>query len=563
MIGLDEARAAILASCEPLEAEAVSVARAAGRVLTHGVDAQHPYPNADLSAMDGYAVRSEDISEPEVAVEAVGESRAGAPWTGSLGRGQAVRIFTGAIVPDSADAVVIQEDTRASGDRIEILETPRLGANIRRLGEGHRPGDRLLEAGAVVGPAAVGLLISDGHAQVQVHARPRVAILGTGDELLAPGERPERAGSVVDGNGPMIEAFVEGRGGVVAGCARAIDSPDDIAAWLSEQAAQSDLLLTTGGASVGDHDCIAGAWSVAGIETRFWKIAVKPGKPLRFGVLERGGRGIPVLALPGNPLAVLSALEQLVGPVLDRLSGRPGRTRPRLLLPLTEPLSKRAGRAHLVRGVATADGFQPARSQGSHLLRAAAQSDAVGHLGRELERLEAGAPIEVEVTSDDLRGARLRPEGSPPIAVGVTGDSNAGKTQLVEALVRGLRDRGARVGTVKHATHAVDVDTPGKDSWRHAEAGAEVVVLVGPEKSAVFRAGSLEARHDWMAPFGGAVDWVIIEGFRAAPLPQIEVLQSEQESLERRPNGWRLTRSGTFSEGVIAELLDALVTELD
>ena len=364
----------------------------------------------------------------------------------------------------------------------------------------------------------------------------------------------------------MIASFVNGLGSLAVDIARESDRPESIAAWLTGAARDSDLVITTGGASVGDHDCVAEAWTMAGIETRFWKVAVKPGKPLRFGVMDQEGRSVPVLALPGNPLAVLSALEQLIGPALDRLGGRPARTRPRLRVPLVADLSKRVGRAHLVRGAVTEQGFEPARAQGSHLLGAAARSGAVGHLSRHVERLEAGSSIDVEVEPNDLSGKVLRIQSASPRVVCVSGDSNAGKTQVVEALVVGLTARGARVGTVKHATHEVALDTPGKDSWRHAEAGAEVVVLVGPDKSAVFRASTMDRFHDWMAPFDGQVDWVIIEGFRELQLPRIEVVTGEVEDLERLdvPSAqWRLTRSGGLGDELVERLVDAVVVELD
>jgi molybdopterin molybdotransferase len=566
VISLVDARGQVIEACEPLGGERVSILDAVGRALTAPVLAQHPYPNADVSAMDGYAIRASDASEVGARLAVIGESRAGGPWSGPMGPKEAVRIFTGAILPSDADAIVIQEDTRASEGQVEVLEVPRPGAHIRRLGEGHRPGENLLDRGTKIGPAAVGLLISDGHEKISVHRRPRVAILGTGDELLAPGARPERPGSVVDGNGPMIASFVTQRGAVTTGSERSHDDPAAIARWLTTSAAQADLVLTTGGASVGDHDCIAESWSMAGIETRFWKVAVKPGKPLRFGLCRIHDRIVPVLALPGNPLAVLSALEQIVGPALDHLSGHPGRVRPRVRVPLVSELTKRGGRAHLVRGALTERGFEPARAQGSHLLGAAARRGDVGHLHRDLERLEAGGSIEVEVDPEALSGQVLRPTGPSPHALCITGDSNSGKTQLVEALVRGFRSRGFRVGTVKHATHAVDLDTPGKDSWRHAEAGAEVVVLVGPEKSAVFRTGALSSRHQWFAPLEGEVDWVIIEGFRESPLPCVEVVTGERTQLERLDSGvprWRLTRSGALGDEVAEPLIDELLATLN
>ncbi len=363
----------------------------------------------------------------------------------------------------------------------------------------------------------------------------------------------------------MIASFVTQRGAVATGSSRCVDDPSTIARWLTSSASEADLVLTTGGASVGAHDYIAQAWTEAGVETRFWKVAVKPGKPLRFGVCRVDGTVIPVLALPGNPLAVLSALEQLVGPALDALSGQPGLVRPRVRVPLVSDLTKRAGRAHLVRGSITQEGFEPARAQGSHLLGAAARSGAVGHLHSNLERLESGASIDVEVDPQALRGETLRPVGPSPKAVCVTGDSGSGKTLLVEVLVRGLRARGLRVGTVKHATHAVQVDSPGKDSWRHAEAGAEIVVLVGPEKSAVFCARTWSSRHDWSAPLEAAADWMIIEGFRESPLPWVEVVRGERTHLERLEGGvprWRLTRGEALSDDVGDALIDELLATL-
>ncbi len=565
MIGLDEARAQVLSTCEPLKGEVIAVGEAVDRVLVEPVFALHAYPNADVSAMYGYAPRANDATSEGARLSVIGESRAGAPWAGPVGPGEAVRIFTGAVVPGDADTIVIQEDTRAAPGQVEILEVPRRGAHIRFAAEGHAPGDPLLDAGARITPAAVGLLISDGQTRVQVHRRPRVAVLGTGDELLDPGEAPSTPGSVVDGNGPMIDSFVRAHGGVAVGSVRLRDDPRAIAQWLAEAAQTCDLLLTTGGASAGAHDCIAEAWSLAQVETRFWKVAVKPGKPLRFGAVVREGRALPVLALPGNPLAVLSALEQVVGPALARLSGRVGALRPRLRVPLIHEQTKRPGRAHLVRGSLTVAGFEPARAQGSHLLRAAAQENAVGDLPRGLVRLEAGASIDVEVDPESLRGVVLRPEGEAPRALCVVGNSDAGKTQLVEALVRSLNARELRVGTVKHATHAVELDTPGKDSWRHAQAGAEVVVLVGPDKSAVFHASTMVDRSAWLRPFNGQVDWVIIEGFRASPLPRIEVVVGDASSLEREdttPASWRLTRHGALDLTLVERLVDALC-ELD
>ena len=212
MIDLATARRELLAACARLEPEQVDMSEALGRRLGAPVVARFPYPNADVSAMDGYAFAASCAS------------RAGAPWEAVVRPGEAVRIFTGAIVPSGADCVALQEDALRDGHRVEFTEIPRPRQHIRFAGEGHQPGDRLMEVGDLMGPAAVGLLVGDGHRSVNVVRRPRVAILGTGDELLDPGGQPQVPGTVVDGNGPMIATFVRMAGGEVLEVSRARES---------------------------------------------------------------------------------------------------------------------------------------------------------------------------------------------------------------------------------------------------------------------------------------------------------------------------------------------------
>jgi molybdopterin molybdotransferase len=409
MIPLDDARLAVLGACVATPALALPLAEALGRFLAAPVLARHPYPNADVSAMDGYALRAGDAPEVGTGLPVAGESRAGEPYGGVLGPGEAVRIFTGAVLPSGADAIVIQEDTRREGDQVEIMEVPSPGAHIRYRGEGHEPGDTLLGPGTKLGPAAVGLLVSDGQVEATVHAPPRVAILGTGDELLPPGAAPETPGAVVDGNGCMIAAFVTIRGAEPTDVSRAGDDPRAIGVWIRESAEEADLLLSTGGASVGDHDVVARAWELAGVQTRFWKVAVRPGKPLRFGVLDLDGRQVPVLALPGNPLAVLRLLEEIVGPALDRMAGGSGGSQPHVRVPLARAFTKRAGRTALTEGTLGDQGFDPGSAQGSHLLGGAARGAAVARVPAEVEHLEAGTPVEVTLDQSAWSGRTLEP----------------------------------------------------------------------------------------------------------------------------------------------------------
>ena len=581
MINLAAARAEILSRAQALGAEKASLASARGRLLAEPVVAIRDYPAADVSAMDGYAVRAIDTAgataEEPVCLVVSGESRAGHPASSSVGPGDAIRIFTGAVLPGGADGVVIQENT-SPGESGQVLlwGEASAGAHIRRKGEGHVAGDELLAMGARITPAAIGLVASDGQTDVVVPRRPRVAIVGTGDELRAPGSADVPPEAVFDSNAPMLSAAVLDGGGLVTWISRVSDDPQALAELLLEVAEDADVLLTTGGASVGEHDGVAEAWERAGIETVFYKVALKPGKPLRFGTLDRPGHQrhdpLMVLALPGNPQAVLATFEQFVGPLLDRLGGGDGDLPLRIRLGLDGPRQKRAGRAQLVRGRRTGDRGQllwAASGQGSHLLAGAARGDAVGLLGADQTELASGWPVDAFVHAEDLRGEVFLPTAGLPSVVAVRGDSGAGKTLLVEQLVAALGDRGKRVGTVKHASHPMALDVRGKDSWRHYEAGALAVTLLAPGRSVhVRREGSDVPPHRWLAPFAGLVDLVLVEGYGELPVDgiRVEVADVEAprlEAVEGSPRRWLLQRppegAGRWPNELVSTLADALL----
>jgi molybdopterin molybdotransferase len=318
MLSVVEAHARVIAAFSPLPAESVSIAEAAGRVLASAPKARLTQPAADLSAMDGYAVRAEDVPAVPTTLTLVGQAPAGGSYDHALKPGEAVRIFTGAPLPMGADAIVIQEDTKADGKKITILEAPRIGRHIRKAGLDFAAGDRPFEVGRTLTTRDVALAAAMNLPWLSVHRKPRVAILSTGDELVMPGE-PIGRNQIVSSSGIAVAALVRSWGGeptlfdIARDDAKLIE--DRIAAG-----AQHDLLITLGGASVGDHDLVQAALKAQGFAMDFWRIAMRPGKPLMFAARDRAR----VLGMPGNPVSTMVCALLFMKPALERMLGQPG-----------------------------------------------------------------------------------------------------------------------------------------------------------------------------------------------------------------------------------------------
>ena len=414
----EEALAQIMEQLQPLPASVVPLEEALGTVLTDNVLALRAHPPADNSAMDGWALRAEDTegasAEHPVHLQVVGTSAAGCSFEGELQPGQATRITTGALVPQGATAVVAQEDVVVVGERIALRAALPPGSHIRRRGEEYVAGDVLLPAGLRLRPAAIGLLASAGIPLVRTHACPRVHVLVTGNELVDIAEAGARAEVVVDSNGPLLAAALEEARVPLAARRRVPDDAEALIDALRTARASADVILSTGGASVGPYDLVAHAWEVLGIETVFWKVAMRPGKPIRFGVWrgqEAGDAPTYLFALPGNPLAALTGFERFVRPALDVLRGLSGAPRPRVRLPLED--GRRVGdRAHFVRGSLVGEGagtcFRVPKVQGSGMLRQAAFDDGVGLLPAGPHTYAAGDTVTVDVNASILSGRTLR-----------------------------------------------------------------------------------------------------------------------------------------------------------
>ncbi len=315
MLSVAEARARILTAFAPLPAEQVALPDALGRVLAEPVHARLTQPPFAVSAMDGYAVRAADVVRVPVNLKLVGYAPAGGAYGNRLKIGEAVRIFTGAPLPEGADAIVIQENTEASGETVLVKESSATGNYVRPAGLDFKRGDLGLAAGKRLNARDIGLAAAMNHPWLQVRRRPRVAILASGDEIVMPGE-PLGPQQIIGSNGLALGAFLRSAG------AEPIDlgiAPDNRAALqrLASGAAGADLLLTTGGASVGDHDLVRAALGEQGMAIDFWNIAMRPGKPLMFGRIGT----TQVLGLPGNPVSSLVCAIVFLRPALKLMLG--------------------------------------------------------------------------------------------------------------------------------------------------------------------------------------------------------------------------------------------------
>jgi molybdopterin molybdotransferase len=319
LISVEEALQRLLADAAPLGAETVPLAEAVGRVLAAPVKALRTQPPFPASAMDGYAVRAADLAS-NARLTVIGTAPAGAPFAGTVAPGQAVRIFTGAPVPAGADTVLIQENARRLDDAtVEVIEPAAMGRNIRRAGLDFAEGDALLDAGRVLDAAALSLAAAANHASLSVVRQPLVAVIATGDELLPPGSRPG-PGQIIASNGFGVAAIAKADGARVLDLGIVADRHDDIADRIGEAlAAGADVIVTLGGASVGDHDLVNAVLTAKGMALDFWKLAMRPGKPLMSGRLG----STRVLGLPGNPVSTLVCSHLFLRPLIAALAGRP------------------------------------------------------------------------------------------------------------------------------------------------------------------------------------------------------------------------------------------------
>jgi molybdopterin molybdotransferase len=391
MLAVDEAVARVKTVFAPLESERVALSQAVGRILAHDVYADTDQPPYPVSAMDGYAVRLGDADTAGKRLRVIGTAPAGHPFDGSVNAGETVRIFTGSVVPHGADAILIQEDAEARDDHI-VTTAPATPKHIRVAGLDFKKHSLLVSAGRRLSARDLSLLAAADFATTDVRRKPRIAFAATGDELSRPGE-PRKPGGIVASSGYALRAMIESWGGEARDLGILADNTDAIGA-LPSLAAGADLIVTMGGASVGDHDLVKSALTPKGFVLDFWKIAMRPGKPLVFGRLGK----TPFIGLPGNPVSALVCALLFVRPAIEAMLGTAGDTSPITARTLNALAANDTRQDYLRARLFVRDSELWAEAfslQDSSMMRSLAQADGLIVRASNAPALDAGARVPV------------------------------------------------------------------------------------------------------------------------------------------------------------------------
>jgi len=394
VISVEDARKRILKAVQALPAEQVSLARALGRVLAEDVIAGVTQPPSAVSAMDGYAVRAADLTKVPATLTVIGKAPAGAAFKGRVAKGEAVRIFTGAPVPQGADSIVIQEDTEARGKQVLVKQAPKPGQFVRPAGLDFKSGDVGVKAGRRLTARDIGLAAAMNVPWLKVHRRPRVAILSTGDELVMPGQAIGPS-QIVCSNGISLAAMVAACGGEPIDLGIVPDDRKTLAA-MARGARGADFLVTSGGASVGEHDLVQEVLGKEGLQVDFWKIAMRPGKPLIFGTIG----GTPMLGLPGNPVSSLVCALIYLKPALEKMQGLDPAAEPSPAAVLAKPLPANDRRQDYLRATLSRrkDGAllaTPFAKQDSSMLATLAHADCLVVRAPHAPAAKSGERVEI------------------------------------------------------------------------------------------------------------------------------------------------------------------------
>jgi molybdenum cofactor synthesis domain-containing protein len=403
LIDYPEAERLVFESTPLLPVEQTPLGDALGLALAWDLTATTDSPPFDNSAVDGYAVRSRDAEAGRV-FGVVDEAPAGRPAKRRLGEGEAIKIFTGGVIPDGADAVVMVENTSGWGEKFELKKVPSPGDNIRAAGEDTREGDVILPAGTEVGAPEIALAATQGYGSLPVYRRPKVAVLSTGTELVEPGTRDLEPGEIFDSNSYAIVAAAREAGAEARRLYAASDEADTLRAAIEEALRTADVVVTSGGVSVGEKDLVKSTMLDLGVEQVFWGVKFKPGKPLFYGT--RGETRL--FGLPGNPVSAVVCFDLFVRPALMVMMGRGDRSRPRVAVYFERDVVNKFGRLHAMRVSLkrTEKGWlaESVGAQGSGLVSSLTKADALALVGPASEGIAAGEPVEAIVLRQEKLG---------------------------------------------------------------------------------------------------------------------------------------------------------------
>jgi molybdopterin molybdotransferase len=403
LIEYPEAQRLVLENVSRLPARHVPLVEAQGLALAEDIRAKFDSPPFDNSAVDGYAVRSADASEaPGRFFRVVDEAPAGRPATRSVGEGEAIKIFTGGVIPEGADAVVMVENTTGWGEQFELKKAASPAQNVRESGEDVREGDVILKKGTEIGPPEIALAATQGYGTLPVYRRPEVIVLSTGTELVEPGERELEPGEIYDSNSFAIVAQAYEVGAEARRKSAASDDAGVLRNAVKEALETADVVVTSGGVSVGEKDLVKATMLELGAEQVFWGVKFKPGKPLFFGMRD----DVRLFGLPGNPVSAMVCFELFVRPALMRMMGREDKGRPHMQVYFENDVRNHFGRMHAMRvSLEQTERGWLARSvgaQGSGLVSSLTKADALALIGPDSEGVRAGEPVEAIVLREEV-----------------------------------------------------------------------------------------------------------------------------------------------------------------
>ena len=401
LIEYPDAERLVLENTRRLPRVMASLEEARGRALAQDLRARFDSPPFDNSAVDGYAVRSGDAGEPGRSFRVIDEAPAGRPSARSVGEDEAIKIFTGGVIPEGADAVVMVENTTGWGEEFELKKAASPGQNVRESGEDVREGDVILKRGTEIGAPEVALAATQGYGDLPVYRRPKVVVLSTGTELVEPGTRELAPGEIYDSNSFAVIAQAHEAGAEARRLYAASDDAGVLREAVKEALESADVVVTSGGVSVGEKDLVKGTMLDLGVEQVFWGVKFKPGKPLFFGVRD----DVRLFGLPGNPVSAMVCFELFVRPALMAMMGREDKERPRVSVYFEEDIKNQFGRMHAMRVtlVRTEKGYlaRSVGAQGSGLVSSLTKADALALIGPESGGVRAGETVEAIVLREE------------------------------------------------------------------------------------------------------------------------------------------------------------------